>query len=110
MLRTSAWVLVLFLLISCGNLQALLTLTPEQVREAVAKVLHHEDPAVRQAAKLLKDKGLLAPGVGQPQIMLALKDPNVRAATEYLMAKGILPKMPLPKGAMTTPKTVNTGR
>jgi len=105
MFRASAWVLVLFLVFSCANVQAF-NLTEDQVREAVAKALHHDDPAVRQAAKLLKDKGLLAPGVGLPQVMAAIKDPQIRAAVEYLMAKGVLPKVPLPKSAMTTPPQV----
>jgi len=101
MARIIMCALALIIFFNCGNVQAY-SMTKEQARAAIFAALHHDDPAVRQAAKLLKDKGLLAPKVSKLKLLMASKNKKVRAAVELLMDKGILPKVKLPKKVIET--------
>ena len=99
MVRIIMCALVLVMFLNCGNVQAY-SMTKEQARAAVFAALHHDNPSVRAAAKLLKDKGLLKPKVSKIKLLMASKNKKVRAAVELLMNKGILPKAKLPKKVM----------
>ena len=101
MIKMIKWTLILIMFLNCGNVQAY-SMTKEQVRTAIFAALHNDDPSVRAAAKLLKDKGLLAPKVSKLKLWKASKNKKVRAAVELLMNKGIIPKAALPKKVIET--------